>query len=425
MFGFNKLFLVVCLSILVFGMGACTGETGPPGLQGERGPAGPAGPPGPAPTPASPSPDQGVPDSDCDYTAELGRPLLGTNQDDILCGDATANEIRGGDGEDTISGFGGDDKLYGDDDDDNLYGGPGNDKLYGGDEDDELYGGPGNDELYGGDGENAFDGGTGSDTVVYVEATGDTTGVVINLAQTYSENNYGDEDSYVNIENVKGTGLGDTLTGNDAGNVLTGGEGADTLDGGEGNDTLIGGEGADTLDGGEGNDTLIGGEGADTLDGGEGFDYVSYEDSTSAVTVDLNQGQSAGDTISNIEGIIGSPQPVDTLEGKTDVSNTLNSGKGADTLIGNGGKNTFIIVYEQGVVETIMDFELPPEGQSAAQDIIHLKGFPTGTGQRTIAVDTTDDTQITVGDNPVIEFSDMATAAAVVMKYRTLIRFVN
>ena len=79
-----------------------------------------------------------------------------------------------------------------------------------------------------------------------------------------------------------------------------------------GDDTLEGGAGDDTLNGLAGNDTLIGGAGADALDGGDDTDTASYAGSSAAVTVSLvagatnTGGDAEGDTLSNIENLIGS-----------------------------------------------------------------------------------------------------------------------
>ena len=78
----------------------------------------------------------------------------------------------------------------------------------------------------------------------------------------------------VNFDDVQGTNLNDTITGDSQRNLLFGGLGNDTLIGGDGNDYLDGGDGNDSLDGGLGNDTLIGGLGNDTLIGGLGNDTL-------------------------------------------------------------------------------------------------------------------------------------------------------
>ncbi|MFN8495747.1 MAG: choice-of-anchor Q domain-containing protein [Caldilineaceae bacterium] len=98
--------------------------------------------------------------------------IVGTEQDDTLTGDNSANLILGLGGNDTIHGEGGDDvicggagddKLFGEDGHDLLDGGDGNDKAYGGPGDDRLLGGAGDDKLYGHEGNDVLDGGAGND----------------------------------------------------------------------------------------------------------------------------------------------------------------------------------------------------------------------------------------------------------------------
>ncbi len=64
------------------------------------------------------------------------------------------------------------------------------------------------------------------------------------------------EERLISIENVIGTDLADTITGNGTGNELIGGFGRDTLSGAGGDDILDGGAGRDTLTGGADRDTF-------------------------------------------------------------------------------------------------------------------------------------------------------------------------
>ncbi|WP_298189926.1 pre-peptidase C-terminal domain-containing protein [Novosphingobium sp.] len=64
-------------------------------------------------------------------------------------GDASGNDIRGGEGRDQINGLAGDDQLWGRGAKDVLSGGDGSDALNGGDGSDQLLGGKGNDTLHG------------------------------------------------------------------------------------------------------------------------------------------------------------------------------------------------------------------------------------------------------------------------------------
>ncbi len=79
----------------------------------------------------------------------------GTNDDDVLIGEAGADSFQGREGNDTLYGGAGDDTLIGDssggsfnssvENNDVLYGGAGNDRLQGGDDKDTLTGGAGAD----------------------------------------------------------------------------------------------------------------------------------------------------------------------------------------------------------------------------------------------------------------------------------------
>ncbi len=62
------------------------------------------------------------------------------------------------------------------------------------------------------------------------------------------------------IENIIGSDLGDTLSGNSDGNMISGWAGDDAISGGAGDDALDGGTGVDTLSGGAGDDVISGGD---------------------------------------------------------------------------------------------------------------------------------------------------------------------
>ena len=80
------------------------------------------------------------------------------------------------------------------------------------------------------------------------------------------------------IENAKGGGGNDAITGNAAANLL---------EGQAGNDTLDGGAGADTLVGADGNDRLIGGSGDNSLDGGIGDDVAVFAGARASYVIAL------------------------------------------------------------------------------------------------------------------------------------------
>ncbi|MEI6799598.1 MAG: FG-GAP-like repeat-containing protein, partial [Pseudomonadota bacterium] len=132
------------------------------------------------------------------------------------------------------------------------------------------------------------------------------------------------------------TGLGgnDTISG-DAGN--------EELLGDNGSDSLSGGAGNDTLEGGSGNDVLAGGTGSDVLIGGIGDDEASYAMSSIGVAVNLLTGtgvggDAQGDTLTGIEGVVGSGQN-DSLIGGTG-NDSLDGGSGNDVIGGGAGDDS-------------------------------------------------------------------------------------
>ena len=230
--------------------------------------------------------------------------IHGSNFDDTLIGDDNANVIYGGGGSDHIYGGGGNDMIYsgggydsidggagidtvsysdswsyvvvnletgvgqygaasrdtivnvenvvGSNYNDTLTGDAGANKLDGGAGNDVLHGGAGNDILIGGSGADVLDGGDGVDTASYEIASA---GVTLNLA-TGGTGGDAAGDTFVSIENLKGSSFNDVMTGDANDNRVDGGTGNDTLNGGAGNDTLIGGAGNDILTGGAGADVF-------------------------------------------------------------------------------------------------------------------------------------------------------------------------
>ena len=200
-----------------------------------------------------------------------------------------------------------------------------------------------------------------------------------------------------NIENLIGGSANDFLWGDANPSRLEGGAGEDLLSGLGGADTLIGGAGIDSISGGSGFDLLNGGPGADAIDGDNagaqtqahvqsfhnfhggranvdnnlvataasyGGDTVTYAGSNRGVALTLGQlnpnnwvstpstgerGHARGDTVTNVENIIGSDHD-DTLGGNN-WYNVLTGGKGDDRLTGDasaGGAQSDIFVFAPG-----------------------------------------------------------------------------
>jgi Ca2+-binding RTX toxin-like protein len=214
--------------------------------------------------------------------------IHGTNAGDSLYGTAAADIITGNGGDDVLKGFGGADWLIG---------------------------------------------GTGIDTAFYGDSP---TGVVITLADGRAWGGSAEDDLLIHIENLYGSSHDDDLTGWDDANRLFG------LGG---NDTLRGEHGDDVLDGSIGDDTLKGGGGADVLIGDIGFDTVNYGGSPAGVAVSLMSnsaasGDAQGDSLSGIEGLVGSDF-ADTLQGDGS-GNRLSGSPGDDQLDGLGGDDTLV-----------------------------------------------------------------------------------
>ena len=127
--------------------------------------------------------------------------------------------------------------------------------------------------------------------------------------------------------------------------VVNGSIFGETLNGTIRNDVISGNDGADKIFGDVGDDVISGGAGGDRLDGGLGLDWLSYETSAAAVSVNLATGrvlggEATGDSIANFENVLGGLGG-DTLVGDGGV-NRLRGGLGADTLTGAGGADRFI-----------------------------------------------------------------------------------
>lgn len=227
--------------------------------------------------------------------------ILGNSANNVLIGNAGNDTISGGDGGDTLDGGAGDDILDGGSGADTVYGGTGNDTIYGGFFADAVYGEAGNDVFimrqnsigteYG----DNTDGGTGIDRLDLSQIT-TTYGSTVNLATGTWQYNplYGGPWTITAVENVDGTQLDDTITGDGFANVLNGNAGDDwingggandTIEGGNGNDLLLGGDGNDRLGGGSGNDQLRGGAGNDIFDGGSGQDLFYGEDGNDTLKI--------------------------------------------------------------------------------------------------------------------------------------------
>jgi Ca2+-binding RTX toxin-like protein len=113
-----------------------------------------------------------------------------------------------------------------------------------------------------------------------------------------------------------------------------------------------------------GDDTMIGTEGADYFDGGQGNDTVDYSDSPEGVFVDLAEGRgwygghAAGDTLINVENVIGSDgddvfvgsEADNTFEGRGGYD-IFHADVGADTYYGGADGNKLVAVGDDMTID--------------------------------------------------------------------------
>ena len=258
-------------------------------------------------------------------------------------GDATGdiatgfNDVIGGRGSDTLTGNDQDNELRGMGGNDTLTGGVGNDDLKGGEGRDTLRGGTGADTLDGGPGADILDGGgtdgdNENDTATYASAM---EGVTVDLSGGNRGQGDAAGDSFEHIELYVGSSNADIF---------------------------IAGDDADNITGGPAGDTSI--------------DTVSYARSDEGVTVDLgtpaqstaaDNGYASGDTLNNVENVIGSNHR-DILTAFGTGSSVITGGRGDDSLTAAGSNDTFVFAPGDGDDE-ITGFD------DAGDDKIDLSAF--------------------------------------------------
>lgn len=364
--------------------------------------------------------------------------VIGSNFNDVLTGDDSANVIEGGAGADTLDGGLGSDTLSYSRSAAGVSVNLRNGTVSGGDAQGDVISGfenvtgsAFNDLIQGNASANVLNGGAGIDTLSYAQSAA---GVIVNLLTNQVSGGDAQGDMIAGFENVVGSAFNDTITGNAGNNVIEGGAGADIINGGAGNDTasyassnagvninlqtgtatgghaandqlisienvtgsafndsFVGSDAANVLIGGAGDDNMRGSRGADTMDGGEGTnDTLNYVDSNAAVHVNLatNQargGYAEGDIISGFESLVGSGFN-DTLTGNDadngifggDGNDVITGGAGRDSMGGNAGNDVFDFnAITDSVVGARSDLIF---GFERGQDLIDLSTIDADTG---------------------------------------------
>ncbi|GKY89225.1 hypothetical protein STA1M1_30940 [Sinisalibacter aestuarii] len=274
--------------------------------------------------------------------------INGNSGNDVLFGDAGFDEIFAGPGDDIVHGGAQDDGLLGQEGDDILYGDAGDDGLDGGDGDDILFGGfgvdrlqgfAGDDMLFGGAGADSFDGGVGGyDIANYEDWLADAdpgimTGVrlTINMLNPALSTGEALGDTFLDIEELRGTIWDDIIVGDDIGLILNGNAGNDRITGGLGIDTFIGGEGDDRLIGdGLGQDIALFRGSIDDFTFGSGL--------PGQTTVTDTAGTEGTDTLTGIEWAMFDDALLDISTGEfaplVNLPNTVERVQNGTTIIG-------------------------------------------------------------------------------------------
>ena len=304
---------------------------------------------------------------------DLGNRLSGGAGNDVLNGGASNDSLNGGTGSDAMKGGLGDDLYAVDDAGDQVIEGLGegidsvkasidyvltanveNLSLTGlathatGNELDNviiandlgnvLLGAAGNDILEGGAGNDVLDGGTGADAMT--GGNGDDTYVVDDIGDQVLETLFGGNDTVLSsityvlpgqVENLTLTGSVDLNgTGNELNNVILGNAGNNILDGAAGTDTMAGNAGNDTYIVDHAGDLVIeqADEGADTVEAE--IDYTLTANVEKLILTGVSDINGTGNELANV--IIGNAG-----------NNILDGGVNADTMLGGGGNDIYIV----------------------------------------------------------------------------------
>lgn len=298
-------------------------------------------------------------------TASAPHVINAGDGDNLVYAGNSADTITAGTGADVIRAYAGNDIVSAGAGDNTVYAGDGNDQVVTAGDDDLIAAGSGDDYVYAGAGTNNVDGGAGTDWMSFngvdasllsgslsatqtlekwlAHAGTDISGVSFVATDTSGSattTRAGGSDTVVNIENLIGSQGNDTLDLS----AYTGVK--HILYGLDGNDVIKGADGADTLYGGAGDDSILGGVGDDLI-----FTAITSTETTvsaAALAGTAQDGSGAG-SLSATAAATGGGVTF------TQLTNVVDGGAGADTVVGGAGADYFIAHMDEHGTDTVRD----------------------------------------------------------------------
>ncbi|MFZ2366927.1 MAG: peroxidase family protein [Azonexus sp.] len=233
-----------------------------------------------------------------------------TGAETVVLGGTEGNDtlIAGDSDDDTLWGDGGNDRLDGGYGNDNLRGGAGDDIITDLGGDDNIQGDDGNDVIHGGNGLNLIIAGFGNDFVVTGEDASEAFGGPGNdfiLGSQANEQDMGNEgDDWLEQGNLDGN-PGDNFDPFARDLII-------------GNDVFIGSGGPDIMNAEGGDDIMVGiSSTGDKYLGASGFDWVTFKDDPTGVSMDMNVRALAAPPLPLAAGIVARFSSVEGLSGSS------------------------------------------------------------------------------------------------------------
>ena len=215
---------------------------------------------------------------------------------------------------------------------------------------DYIYGFAGDDSLSGLAGADVLDGGDGIDTASYAASVA---AVTVNFLSGVASGGDAAGDTFAGVENIVGSNLNDTLTGNYGSNRLDGGLGTDKMIGSYGDDTYVVNATKDTV-------TEVAGQGTDSIE----TSLATY--SIARLTAVENLTYTGGLNFTGTGNAL-----ANRITGGTG-NDILNGGTGADILLGRDGNDTYVVDNAGDVVD---------EGTGSGADLVQSSvSFNLGDG---------------------------------------------